>query len=123
MEFVFDNDRPIYIQLIEQLELYIVSGRLKPGERLPSVREYALISKVNPNTMQKALGELEEKGLIFTERTNGKFVTEDVALLKECREKYADKNRIVGKTSRIYCVPRGEQGRYYILYGRSGSAA
>ena len=91
MEFIFDNDRPIYIQLIEQLEQHIVSGRLQPGERLPSVREYALISKVNPNTMQKALGELEERGLIFTERTNGKFVTRDVELLKECREKYADK--------------------------------
>ena len=89
MEFQFDNDRPSYIQLIEQLEMHIVSGRLKPGERLPSVREYALISKVNPNTMQKALAELEERGLIYTERTNGKFVTENEELLLVYREKYA----------------------------------
>ncbi len=89
MEFVFDNEKPIYIQLIEQLEMQIVSGRIGPGERLPSVREYALLSKVNPNTVQKALGELEDKGLIHTERTNGKFVTTDEVLLRTCKEKYA----------------------------------
>ena len=89
MEFLFDNERPIYIQLIEQLEMHIVSGRLKSGERLPSVREYALISKVNPNTMQRALAELVSRGLIYTERTNGKYVTEDEKLLRLYREKYA----------------------------------
>lgn len=89
MDFIFDNDRPIYIQLIEQLEMHIVSGGLQPGERLKSVREYALISKVNPNTMQRALAELEERGLIYTERTNGKFVTEDKELLRTYKEKYA----------------------------------
>ncbi len=89
MNFIFDNDRPIYIQLVEQLEVSIVSGKLSPGERLPSVREFALQSKVNPNTMQKALSELEDLGLIYTERTNGKFVTEDVDLIREYKEKYA----------------------------------
>lgn len=77
MNFIFDNDRPIYIQLVEQLKQYIVSARLKPGERLPSVRDLAMESKVNPNTMQKALSELEDDKLIYTERTNGKFVTDD----------------------------------------------
>lgn len=83
MNFIFDNDRPIYLQLVEQLERYIVIGELKPGDKLPSVRELASRSKVNPNTMQKALTELENMGLIYTERTNGKYVTCDEKLVKE----------------------------------------
>lgn len=89
MEFVFQNDRPIYIQMTEQLEVQIVSGQMAPGERLLSVREFAAGWKVNPNTVQRALAELEEKGLIYTERTNGKFVTNDVDLLRAYREKHA----------------------------------
>ena len=77
VEYIFDNDRPIYMQLVEKIRIEIVSGKLQSGERLPSVRELALIAKVNPNTMQKALTELETQGLVYTERTNGKFVTKD----------------------------------------------
>ncbi len=90
MNFVFDNNTPIYIQLVEQLKIHIISGELAPGERLPSVRDLALQVKVNPNTLQKALSELEEKGLIFTERTNGKFVTEDRTLIENYKYEYAD---------------------------------
>lgn len=61
MDFYFDDERPIYIQLVEQLELCIVTGHFPPGERLPSVRDLASIAKVNPNTMQRALTELEDK--------------------------------------------------------------
>ncbi len=89
MNFVFHNNAPIYIQLVEQLRIHIISGRLSAGERLPSVRDLALQLKVNPNTLQKALSELEEAGLIFTERTNGKFVTEDLALIEKHRQDYA----------------------------------
>ena len=89
MNFVFDNNIPIYIQLVEQVKIYIISGNIKSGDRLPSVRELALQTKVNPNTMQKALVELEELGLIYTERTNGKFVTDNKKLIDELREKYA----------------------------------
>lgn len=89
MNFIFDNDRPIYIQLVEQLKQYIVSGNLNPGERLPSVRELASITKVNPNTMQKALTELEDEKLVYTERTNGKFVTEDVKLIEKIKKELA----------------------------------
>lgn len=89
MEFNFSNDRPIYLQLVEQLELYIISGQFSPGEKLPSVRDFAFLAKVNPNTMQKALQELEDKRLIITERTNGKFVTDDVKYLHQCQEKFA----------------------------------
>ncbi len=89
MEFTFDNNVPIYIQLVEQLKVYIISGMLKPGERLPSVRELALLSKANPNTVQRALAELENMGLIFTERTNGKFVSTNTKNITKMREKYA----------------------------------
>ena len=89
MNFVFDNDRPIYIQLVEQLEIYIISGKIKPSEKLPSVRVLALKTKVNPNTMQKALAELEDLKLIYTERTNGKYVTKDEKLLSKFKDKYA----------------------------------
>ena len=90
MEFRFDNNIPIYIQLVEQLKMYIISGKILPGERLSSVRELALKTKVNPNTMQKALVELEELKLIYTERTNGKYVTEDKELINKYKASYAE---------------------------------
>ncbi len=89
MEFNFTNDRPIYIQLVEYLELYIISGQFSPGEKLPSVRDLAFYAKVNPNTMQRALQELEDKKLIITMRTNGKFVTDDEKFLTKQRENLA----------------------------------
>ena len=90
MQIQFDNNIPIYIQLVQQLEIYIISGKIQPGERLLSVRDLALQFRVNPNTMQKALVSLEEKGLVFTERTNGKFVTEDRELIDKYKKEYAD---------------------------------
>lgn len=89
MDFHFDNDRPIYLQLVEQLELYIIAGQFSPGERLPSVRDLAETAKVNPNTMQRALVELEDKRLVITERTNGKFVTDDKDFLQHKRQEFA----------------------------------
>ena len=67
MEFIFDNDRPIYVQLVETLRTAIVSGEYPPGARLPSVRELAIKAQVNPNTMQRALQQVEDEGLIYTE--------------------------------------------------------
>jgi len=85
----FNNDRPIYIQLLDQLQLLIVSGKIELGERIPSVRDLALEYKVNPNTVQKALQELESMGLIYTERTNGKFVTDDKKLIEKYKKSLA----------------------------------
>ena len=82
-----ENNIPIYIQLVEQLKIYIISGEIKPGERLSSVRDLALQTKVNPNTMQKALVELEELSLVYTERTNGKYVTTDTSLIDKYKER------------------------------------
>ena len=95
MNVLFDNNIPIYIQLVDGLKLDIISGKINLGERLPSVRELALKIKVNPNTVQKALAELENIGLIYTERTNGKFVTEDKKLIKKLKSEYA--NDLVSK--------------------------
>ncbi len=89
MEFIFDNNIPIYIQLLEYMKIYLISGVFKCGEKLPSVREFANTFKVNPNTMQKALSELENMKLIYTERTNGKYVTNDIKLIEKLKDDYA----------------------------------
>ena len=89
MEFKFDNERPIYIQLVEKLRIAVISGVYPVGSKIPSVRELALTVKVNPNTVQKALMELENEKLIYTERTNGKFVTQDKKLLDKVKKELA----------------------------------
>lgn len=89
MNYIFDNERPIYIQLVELIRIDIVSGKYEKGSKLPSVRELALTMKVNPNTMQKALVELENEKLIYTERTNGKYVTEDEKKLEKIKKQLA----------------------------------
>lgn len=90
MDFVFNNETPIYLQLASQLRMDIISGKLKCGERLLSVRDIAFSFKVNPNTVQKALAELEREKLIYTERTNGKYVTLDEKKIGKLREKIID---------------------------------
>ena len=89
MEFTFDNNIPIYIQVLEYMKIYLISGVFKSGEKLPSVRDFSTTFKVNPNTMQKALAELESMKLIYTERTNGKYVTKDQKLIGKLKDEYA----------------------------------
>lgn len=79
----FDNDKPIYKQLVEKLETWIINGTYPPGSKLPSVRELAEESGVNPNTMQRALQELEAKGFVYTKRTSGRFVTDNHKIIEE----------------------------------------
>lgn len=86
----FQNSIPIYIQIALDIKIQIFSGKIKPGEKLPSVRDFACKLKVNPNTMQRALAELEDEELIFTERTNGKYVTTDENLIMKYRKNYAN---------------------------------
>ena len=78
MKWQFSNDAPIYSQLIAQIKVGIVSGAFPPGERLPSVRDLATEAGVNPNTMQRALTELERDGLVYSQRTTGRFVQREV---------------------------------------------
>ncbi len=81
----FDNNTPIYLQIIRIIKLDIIKGEYKPGDKLLSVRTLALKYKVNPNTIAKALNILEDEGLIYTERTNGKFVTKDEKKIKNVK--------------------------------------
>lgn len=85
MAWDLDSDRPIYAQLVERIQMQIISGYYLPGGKLPSVRDLAAEAAVNPNTMQKAFAELERNGLIVTQRTNGRTVTEDTELLERIR--------------------------------------
>lgn len=89
MDWNLTNDRPVYLQLIEHLELAIVSGVYSPGERMPGVREMAAQAAVNPNTMQRALQELETRGLINTQRTAGRHITEDKKVIDRLRTEKA----------------------------------
>ena len=89
MAWELDADRPIYAQIVEILQLRIISGFYPAGEKLPSVRELAAEAGVNPNTMQKAFMELERSGLIVTMRTSGRVVTEDESMIREIKETIA----------------------------------
>jgi GntR family transcriptional regulator len=85
MNWSLRGDAPIYAQLVEQIKQEIVSGGFPPGQRLPSVRDLATEAGVNPNTMQRALAELERDGLVYSQRTAGRFVTEDKRMIEQAK--------------------------------------
>lgn len=89
MTWDFSGDRAIYVQIAEQVKLRIIAGIYPVGTRLPSVRELAAEAAVNPNTMQRALSDLEREGLLYSERTSGRFVTEDSALIARAKSQLA----------------------------------
>lgn len=89
MQWELNSERPVYVQLIEQIQSRIITGVYLPGDKLPSVRELAAEASVNPNTMQKALTELERIGLIYTNRTSGRYITLDRALIKQLKKESA----------------------------------
>ena len=112
MSWTFSGEKPIYTQLVEKLEKRIVTGAYPPGTRLQSVRELASEAAVNPNTMQRALAELESTGLVYSQRTAGRFVTED-------GEKIAALRAQMGReTARRYLAQMRELG-----YDRAEAAA
>lgn len=90
MAWDLNSDRPIYAQIVEKIQLQIVSGHYTPGDKLPSVRDLAAVACVNPNTMQKAFTELERSGLIITQRTSGRMVTEDKSMIKDIQKNLAE---------------------------------
>lgn len=92
MQWHFSNDAPIYTQLIQQVKVGIVTGAFPPGERLPSVRDLATEAGVNPNTMQRALAELERDGLVYSQRTAGRFVTEDNTMINTAKRSLAERH-------------------------------
>ena len=92
MQWQFSNDAPIYTQLIQHIKIGIVTGVFPPGERLPSVRDLATEAGVNPNTMQRALAELERDGLVYSQRTAGRFVTEDNTMINQAKRSLAERH-------------------------------
>lgn len=86
MAWILNDDKPIYLQLVERLSKQIVAGSYQPGDKIPSVRDLAAQAGVNPNTMQRALTELERSGLINTNRTSGRSVSEDAQKIQSVRE-------------------------------------
>ncbi len=91
MQWNITSDRPVYLQLAETIQNAVISGEFSPGDKLPSVRDFASQAGVNPNTMQKALAELEKLDIVYSRRTAGRFITEDKEKIKEMKyEKAAD---------------------------------
>lgn len=90
MAWEFKDDRPIYTQLLEQIQKMIISGKFKPGDKLPSVRDLASEAAVNPNTMQRALTELERIGLVYSQRTTGRMITDDKEKITNVKEELAE---------------------------------
>ena len=90
MKWEFKNGIPIYLQIIDQIKRKIVSGELAPGSRIPAVRDLAKEAGVNPNTMQRALTQLEQEGLLYTQRTSGRFVTQEEEIMKQTRMQLSD---------------------------------
>ncbi len=104
MSWKFTSDAPIYIQIMDEIKLRIARGKLKAGDKVPSVRELAVIAGVNPNTMQKALSELEREGVLYSQRTSGRFVSDistyDTDMKRDVGKKYikiyVDEMRLLG---------------------------
>lgn len=91
MAWKLDSDRPIYTQILEVIIIRIITGQYGSGDKLTSVRELAAEAGVNPNTMQKAMAELERSGLVTTQRTSGRTVTEDRELVQQMQKDLAMK--------------------------------
>ncbi|HEO2508701.1 TPA: GntR family transcriptional regulator [Streptococcus agalactiae] len=89
MAWKFNEKSPIYSQIAEHIKMQIVSQEIKSGDQLPTVRELAQDAGVNPNTMQRAFTELEREGMVFSQRTSGRFVTEDNLLIGKIRQQVA----------------------------------
>ena len=90
MSWIFDNKKRIYLQIMERIKLQIVSHTLEPNQQLPTVREFAAEAGVNPNTIQRALSELEREGFVYSKRTTGRFVTENQELIAQSRRQLSE---------------------------------
>nr|WP_302666223.1 GntR family transcriptional regulator [uncultured Agathobaculum sp.] len=119
MQWQLRGDRPIYQQLVEILTEQIVSGQLAAGDKVPAVRELAAQAGVNPNTMQRALADMEREGLMYTNRTSGRYVTEDKEMIEKIREQIAS-DRIAEFLAGMSQLGFSEQEVYRLLEKRQG---
>ncbi len=90
MAWSFTADKPVYLQIAKRITGLVLSGEYKSGEQIPSVRQLALEAAVNPNTVQHAFSYLEDEGIIISQGTLGRFVTEDLTVIENCRKKMAE---------------------------------
>ncbi len=113
MGWTFSTERPVYVQLVQRIRADILSGHYPAGSPFPSVRQIALAAAVNPNTMQRALGELEREGLLISRGTAGRVVTDDEAVLRAARQRAAQEalERLVAE-ARALGVSRAEILRF-----------
>ncbi len=86
MDWKFTGDRPVYQQIMDKIRCAVISGEFSPGGKVPAVRDLAAEARVNPNTMQRALHELESEGLLIADSTAGRYVTEDPGVLEAVRQ-------------------------------------
>jgi len=100
----FTTDRPIYLQLIDQIKLRVINGTYKPGDKVPSVREIAMEAGVNPNTVQRAFLELERSGILSTQRTLGRFVTDNKSDIQ------SNRNGMAKEQARVFVEKMKELG-------------
>ena len=119
MQWQLRGDRPIYQQLVEILTEQIVSGQLAAGDKVPAVRELAAQAGVNPNTMQRALADMEREGLMYTNRTSGRYVTEDKEMIQKIREQIAS-DRIAEFLAGMSQLGFSEQEVYSMIEKRQG---
>lgn len=103
MSWSFDKHTPVYIQIAERIRSEIITGEYTPESQIPSVRQLAFMAAVNPNTVQRALTELEDEGIIYSKGTSGRFVTDDLALIENARHKVAKSvvNDFVSQAKRL----------------------
>lgn len=92
MKIEFTSSAPIYVQIIDEIKREIVSGDRKPGSKVESVRDMAQSMGVNPNTVQRAFAQLEREGLMYTERTSGRYITTDAQLISSVKEESVMQN-------------------------------
>ena len=91
MAWSFSSDKPVYLQIADRIRKSVVSGEFKPCEQIPTVRQLALTAAVNPNTVQHAFAELEKEGIIVSQGTTGRYVTEDIRIIEACRNNMAQR--------------------------------
>lgn len=104
MSIEWSEGKAIYLQIMEKISQDIAAGVLQPGQRVPSVREYAMELNVNPNTVQRALHELERDGALVSRRNIGRFVTEEPQKISNMRQEQAE------EAARAFCSRMKELG-------------
>ena len=105
----FDNSRPIFLQIADEFKQMIASGKVKPGSKVSSVRELSSEMSVNPNTVQKSLSFLEQQGLMYTERTSGRYITSDENVIMSLKEELLNGyvNQFISAISALGCDKAG----------------